>query len=397
MVRILLGVLGFSLSGLAQTVNPLTTANQFFDKEQYAQAVTAFERLSEVDKSASVLNRLGISYYMTNRLREAENTYRRVMRVDSNLAAAYNNLGALYYLQRNFGEADSQFRRAAQRNPQNNTIRRNIHASRYARDNVRPARAAADELAKKRPALIEEIANDYLGVLWLTSASVQAGALDHAGRGDLFIARKLYEDGAIEYRKSLDLDRYDASVVNRLGIAYLQLRKFREAGQQFRETLRLDPYFPEAFNNLGFIEYANGHYEDALVRYNRALRIEPRSATVLKNIGACYFSMHRYEDASKAVQMALEIDPRLYQRIASGGGTLIQMAEPNDPLMHFHLAKIFAGRGDKDQAMTFLYKAVDAGYDDLKTLKTEPAFAVLAADERFARLLDTLSRRGAIL
>jgi hypothetical protein len=70
------------------------------------------------------------------------------------------------------------------------------------------------------------------------------------------------------------------------------------------------------------------------------------------------------------------------------------MTEPNDPLMHFHLAKVFAVRGDKDQAMTFLYKAVDAGYDDLKTLKAEPAFALLAADERFTRLLDTLSRRN---
>ena len=397
MARILLGILALSLGGLAQTVSPLTTANQLFDKEQYAQAATAFERLPETDKSAGVLNRLGISYHMTNRLREAENTYRLAIRLDSRFAAAYNNLGAIYYLQRNFGDADNQFRRAAQRNPQNNTIRRNYHASRYARENARPARAAADEIDKKHPALIEEIANDYFGVVWLMPANVQADALDHAGRGDLFMARKLYEDAVIEYRKSVALDRYDASVVNRLGIAYLQVRKLVDAARQFRETLRLDPFFPEALNNLGFIEYYNGHYDDALILYNRALRIEPRSATVLKNIGACYFSMKRYDDASKAIQMALEVDPRLYQRVAAGGGTLIQMAEPTDPLMHFHLAKIFAGRGDKDQAMTFLYKAVDAGFDDVKALKSEPAFAVLAEDERFARLLETISRRGSSL
>src|SRR5262249_52497259 len=141
----------------------------------------------------------------------------------------------------------------------------------------------------------------------------------------------------------------------------------------------------------------NSNYDDALGKYNRALRIEPRSATVLKNMSACYFALHRYEDATKVIKQALEIEPRLYQRAAAGLGTLIQMTEPNDPLMHFHLAKVFAVRGDKDQAMTFLYKAVDAGYADVKTLKAEPAFASLAADERFTRLLETMSKRGSNL
>src|SRR5206468_3965231 len=197
--------------------------------------------------------------------------------------------------------------------------------SRYARENLRPARTAAEQLAKQRPTLVDEIADDYLAVASLIPANVQAEALDHGGRGDLFMVRKLYEDAVIEYRKAIALDPYDASVLNRLGIGYLQLRKFQEAALQFRETIRLDPYFPEAINNLGFIDYANGHYEDALGRYNRALRIEPRSASVWKNVGACYFALHRYEEASKAVQMALEIDPRLYQRVAGGGGALIQM------------------------------------------------------------------------
>jgi Flp pilus assembly protein TadD len=396
MARILVLVLALSVSSFAQTTSPLATANQLFEKAQYAQAAAAFERLPEANKGVVIWNRLGVSYHMTNRLKEAEAAYRRAIRVDSKSGAAYNNLAALFYTQRNFGNADSQFRRAAQRNPQNATIRRNFHLSRYARENLRPARTAAEQLSKQKPALVDELTDDYLAVLSLIPANIQAEAVDHVMRADLFMVRKLYEDAVIEYRKSIALDPYDAAVLNRLGIGYLQLRKFQDAAQQFRETIRLDPYFPEAINNLGFIDYANGHYEDALGRYNRALRIEPRSASVWKNVGASYFALHRYEEASKAVQTALEIDPRLYQRVTGGGGAMIQMTEPNDPLMHFHLAKVFAGRGDKDQAMTFLYKAVDAGFDDLKTLKTEPAFALLAADERFTRLLDTMSRRSSL-
>jgi len=299
MARILVGVLFFGLSANAQTVNPVASGNQFFEKEQYAQAVAVFEKLPEAEKNAAVLNRLGISYHRLDRVREAENAYRRVIRMDTSFAPAYNNLGALLYSQRRFGDADGQFRRAAQRQPQNNTIRRNLHGSRYARENNRVARVRADELAKKQPQLIEEVSGDYIGVLWLLPPKVLEQALDFARRGDAFMARKLYEDAVVEYRKSVAQDRYDASVVNRLGIAYLQSKRLPEAEQQFRETLRLDPFFPEALNNLGFIEYTKQNYEGAVNIFNRALRIQPRSATVLMNIGASYFSMFRYEDGVK--------------------------------------------------------------------------------------------------
>jgi len=397
MARILLGILVLGLSGFAQSAGPATPASLLFENKQYAQAAGSFEKLPEPQKTAAIWNRLGVSYHMLNRVRDAENAYRRAIRLDSNSAVAYNNLGALYYLQRNFDEADSQFRRAAQRNSQNNIVRRNLYAARYARENTRPARAAANEQAKSIPSLVENMTDDYLSVVALSPEKDRAEAIDRAGRGDLFMARKLYEDAAIEFRKAIALDRYDASYLNRLGIVYLQTRKFSDAAKQFREALRLNPYFSEALNNLGFIDYANRHYDDALGRYRRALEIQPRSATVLKNMGACYFAMRRYEDATKVIQRALEIEPELYQRLATGVGTLIQMTEPNDPLMHFHLAKVFAARGEKDQAMTYLYKAVDAGFDDVKSLKAEPAFAALASDERFARLLDRMSARGSSL
>jgi Flp pilus assembly protein TadD len=393
MARILLGILVLGLTGFAQAIGP-AAANQSYDKGEYAKAAAELEKLPETQKTAAVWNRLGVSYHMLNRIRDAENAYRRAIRLDSKSAAAYNNLGALYYLQRNFDEADSQFRRAAQRNSQSTIVRRNLTAARYARENVRPARAAAEAQARNFPSLVEETANDYLSVVSLMPPKDRAEALDHGARGDLFMARKLYEDAVIEFRKGIALDRYDASLVNRLGIAYLQTKKFSDATKQFREAIRLNPYFPEAINNLGFIEYMNHHFDDAVARYKRALQIEPNSSTVLKNMSACYFAMHRYEEATKVIQQALEIEPNLYQRIATGTGTLIQMTEPNDPLMHFHLARLFAARGEKDQAMTFLYKAVDAGFDDIKTLKTDSAFASLAADERFARLLDRLSGRG---
>ena len=391
MPRVLVTVLCLSLSAYAQAPAPTTAGDQFFVQGQYAQAAAAFERLAVADRTPRVLNRLAISYLRLNRNREAERAYRRAIRIAPDEAMAYNNLGALYYSQRRFGDADTWFRRAAQRDPSNNVIRRNMHAARWGRENPRIARNVSTELVKTEPHLIQEISNDFVGVLVLLTDSVKTAVIDHTNRGDAFMAQKAYEDAAGEYRKALALDRYDTYVTNRLGIAYLQMKKYYEAELQYRETLRLDPYFPEALNNLGFIEYSKANFPAAIDLYSQALAIQPRSATVYMNIAASYFSMRDYDQGAKAVEDALAIDAKLLQR-GTGNGTLVQGSQPNDPMMQFRLAKRLAARGDADTAMSYLYKAVDAGFKDVNAIRNESAFATLAKDQRFNELLDRARR-----
>ena len=54
------------------------------------------------------------------------------------------------------------------------------------------------------------------------------------------MVRKQYEDAVIEYRKSAALDPYDASVINRLGIGYLQLRMFTDAAKRVSVSVDRD-------------------------------------------------------------------------------------------------------------------------------------------------------------
>jgi tetratricopeptide (TPR) repeat protein len=240
-----------------------------------------------------------------------------------------------------------------------------------------------------QPFLVKERVNDLLEVvLLLTPADVQQATL-HELRGDTFFARKLFDDAIIEYRKAIALDRYNASVVNRLGLAYHQTQKVKEAEQQYRQALRLNPFYLEALNNLGSIEYVLGRFNRAMDQYQKALKIRPDSPTVLMNIGACLFAMERYDEGYLLYQRALQIDPRSFERTSSAG-TLIQTAQRNESVMNFYLAKVFAGSGDVDRAISYLYKAVEEGFKDIEKIRTEPSFALFAGDERFTRLLESL-------
>jgi tetratricopeptide (TPR) repeat protein len=212
----------------------------------------------------------------------------------------------------------------------------------------------------------------------------------HEKRGDSYFARKMYDDAIIEYRKSIALDRYNASTLNRLGLVYHQSQKLEEAEKYYREAFKQNPYFLEVLNNIGTIEYVRQHYDSALEQYQKALKIRPESPTILLNLGACLFDMKRYDEALRATQHALEIDPRVLDKV-SGFGTLIQTSRRSDPTVSFYYAKIYAAQGDKERAISYLNRAVDEGFKEFEKIKAEPAFKALAAEEGYRKLMDRIA------
>jgi tetratricopeptide (TPR) repeat protein len=269
-------------------------------------------------------------------------------------------------------------------------MRLNLRAARYARENVKKARDVASTIAKDNPSLIEKRDGDVLQLQILMSAKDLDDAVLHERRGDSYFARKMYDDAIIEYQKSVNIDRYNASTLNRLGLVYHQSQKLGEAERYYREALKQNPYFLEVLNNIGTVEYVRQHYDSALEQYQKALKIRADSPTVLLNLGACLFDMKRYDEAMKATQRALQIDPKVLEKV-SGFGTLIQTSRRSDPTVSFYFAKIYAAQGDKERAISYLNRALDEGFSDFEKIRTEPAFAVLAKEEGFTKVLDRIN------
>jgi tetratricopeptide (TPR) repeat protein len=200
----------------------------------------------------------------------------------------------------------------------------------------------------------------------------------------------MYDDAIIEYKKSIEKDRYNAATLNRLGLVFHQSQKLSEAERYYREALKQNPYFLEVLNNIGTVEYVRQHYDNALEQYQKALKIRAESPTVLLNMGACLFDMKRYDEAMKATQHALELDPKVLDKV-SGFGTLIQTSRRSDPTVSFYFAKIYAAQGDKERAISYLNRALDEGFSDFDKIKTEPSFMSLAKEEGFIKVLDRIA------
>jgi len=374
-----------------QTAAP--SGEELFLKGQYAQAAAELERTPDLEKAASTLNVLGMAYHRLGRFTDAEAAYERAIKAGPDLAAPRNNLGALFYSQRKFSDADREFRRAADRDADNAVLTENLHRSRYARDNARDARDISDQVALVRPLLLDappQTISHFVAVVSLMPPAKAEQAAGHVTRADILVARKMYEDAVVEYKRAIAIDRYDSAIVNRLGIAYHNLHKYRESEQQYREALRLRPNHADVMNNLGVIDYIRGEFLPALSRFKAVLKLKPNAVTALRNMGACLFAMERWEEGIAAYQQALELKPDLFEPQPGGAGASVQMSQRNTAFMNFYLAKVFALRGDRDLAMSYLLKAVEFGFDDLKLLRGEEVFKDYVPDERFQRVLKAI-------
>ena len=108
----------------------LQTANDLFEKAQYADAIAAYENIPAAERTAPIENRLGMSYHFLNKLREAEAAYREAIKLDAKYSDAYNNLGVLYYSRKNFSPAEREFRHALEADAENSAARKNLRAVR---------------------------------------------------------------------------------------------------------------------------------------------------------------------------------------------------------------------------------------------------------------------------
>jgi tetratricopeptide (TPR) repeat protein len=165
------------------------------------------------------------------------------------------------------------------------------------------------------------------------------------------------------------------------------LQRFREAGKNFERAIKEDRKFAEAYNNLGVIDYERHRFGSAVKQYKKALSIQPDSASFYSNLGAAYFARKDFERATQAYAKAVELDPQVFEH-SSHSGVAAQMASPEDRAHYdYVVAKLYAKMGDHDHSLEFLRKSMEEGYKDVNHVYTDPEFADLRKDARFAELM----------
>jgi len=188
-----------------------------------------------------------------------------------------------------------------------------------------------------------------------------------------------FEQGVQEIRRALELDPLSLIINANLGDAYLLARRYDLAIEQGRKTLEIDSNFGVAHSNLGRAYVQKEMYREAISEFQAAdasalARLEATRNSAYANTQPLAQLGHAYALSGRRVE-ALKVLDQL-KEVSKGS-----FVSP------FDFAIVFLGLGEKDQAIAWLTKAVEAHVYPVIYLQVDPRFDSLHSDSRYADLL----------
>jgi tetratricopeptide (TPR) repeat protein len=172
-----------------------------------------------------------------------------------------------------------------------------------------------------------------------------------------------FDDAVAEGRRAVELDPASPSMIIVFGQRLYFAGRSQEARQQFSKAIEMDPNLPDAYMWLGLAYLEMKQYREALAEFTK---VQSPRATALA--GYAHAMLH---ERQKALRSLNELQALARQKYVSP--------------MNF--AIVYMGLNDKDEAFRQLTQARDDHYATMPWVNTWPLFAPLRSDPRFAELV----------
>ena len=246
-----------------------------------------------------------------------------------------------------------------------------------------PAAAAAVDAARQAIALDPGIAEAH-AALGLVSSAI---FLDW-GTADT------------EFRTALKLNPASVSAHRWFGLALLYQGRFPEAAAEMRKAQEIDPVSLIGSTSVGLVSLYARDYDAAIIQARKTLELDKGFRLAHLLLGSAYEQKQRWTDAEReyrlvagASQEDMEGNARLAHLFAVSGRVneakrlLDQMlpAPTGAYTNEYQIAAIYAGLGERDQALRWLRKSVEN--HNALLMKVDPAFDNLRSSPEFAEML----------
>jgi len=211
-------------------------------------------------------------------------------------------------------------------------------------------------------------------------ASMTVAELESAG--DVARVQKDYAIAMRYYGAALRKDKNNSLLYNKLGLTELQNNNLRAARSDFEKAAKRDPKYAEAVNNIGAVEYINKSYSSATKYFKKAIALDETRAVFHVNLGACWFNLDKLDHSLAEYTRALELDPDALDQ-SSRSGVMARVTTMEEQARYaYMMAKIYARRGDLENALRYLRKAKEEGYRNLASVYKEDDFTKMWQDPK---------------
>jgi len=190
----------------------------------------------------------------------------------------------------------------------------------------------------------------------------------HHWYSHLLLAMGRFDESLTESKRFVELDPLSPAPHLHLGYHYLIARQYDECIRQELKTLEMDPNYIEAHAQLGQAYVGKGMYREAIQELEKARELSSDAPAYLAYLGHALGVAGRTNEARQVLSQ-LRKRPGVVDSYPG------------------YLAVVYAGLGDKEQALTWLEKGYEKRASWLVTFQAEPAFSSLRSEPRFRALL----------
>lgn len=242
--------------GLAEHEQLLRAAHWFQARQFDAAERLLSELLKKDPQQPLALDYLGTIQLLRHDVKQARDTYTRLIQAAPYYPTAYSDLGHTEALLGNVEEATRLYRRAIQMDPSNPRPLRELGILLLGEGNLEQADKLLQQALKLDP-------TDVFALSALGEAAARQGR---------------FQDAADILQRALKAAPQAVAVRLNLGFVYLQLKRFADVERLMSETVKLDPRQPQAYAELGAARMENGNLAGAREAFRRALALDSRNS-----------------------------------------------------------------------------------------------------------------------
>lgn len=317
------------------------------------ESIIECQRAQTIDPDLSTVNiTLGMVYAGTGKPSEAIQLFEKALHSDPSNAEAYRGLAKAYEAKGALSDAEKTYRRSIELRP------------------------------------------DYWGV--------------YNDLGVFYSKNNRYDEAIIAFKNVLRLTPDNYRGYNNLGGMYYFLERWSDAATMFERSYAIRPSYRTA-SNLGTLKYVEGKFSEAAQWYERALAFNASDHIVTGNLASAYYwsgtgsdrSTGLFRQAIALAQKQLSVNPNDADVLSALGGYYAMLGDRDssrlytersirlnaaDAAILFHAGTTYERMGEREHALNWIGKALDAGYSVSEVLN-QPELRDLYSDPKFKSLI----------
>ena len=183
------------------------------------------------------------------------------------------------------------------------------------------------------------------------------------------------DEALVEIRRAQELDPLSLVISTDMGFHLFYKRRYDETIQQLRKTLQMNPKFPLAHLWLGRAYQQKGMYEEAIAEYRQTDAALPDWVVTLAGIGNVEGVAGKKREARDMLAKLNTLSQKKY-------------------VTPYGVALVYAGLGEKDQALNWLEKALEDRAHWLAWIRLDPRWDPIRDEPRFKKIVSRVGFPG---